>query len=32
MAVIRNGLAAGDRVALIQEQGGQRYVVAGRVK
>ena len=32
MAVIRNGLAAWDRVALIQEQGGQRYVVAGRVK
>lgn len=29
--VIRNRLAVGDRVALIQEQGGQRYIVAGRV-
>ncbi len=29
-AVIKNGLAAGDSVILIREQGGQKYIVAGK--
>lgn len=30
MAIIKNGLAVGDGVILIREQGGQKYVVMGK--
>lgn len=29
-AIIKNGLAVGDHVILIREQGGQKYVVVGK--